>query len=515
MKKKLFSVLLIVSLLTCLLVPVHADAYDLLMGDVDSTGTLTAGDARTILRAAVSLETLSSAKNTLADVDFDGMVSASDARMVLRASVGLEKIGAFQHTHTMQDISTTGSCTEMTIVAEQCSQCKTKNVISVTPAPGHDWNEYIRLGGMHSRDCKVCGALESGKCELIETVNRPATCTQDGLIEYACVCGLTEQTVTKGAHDYGAWTKTANGTFASTCTNCSDKKTATQTDILNWFNDNVNRLKTEDNPDRAVTVLRYTDTKNSSSDFSTSIKLILGLESTLREALDFEKRVYNAPGENRAVTDNNLPALTKPYVSDLTADDIKSLDINTNQTVNVLDLFPTTYSIVKTVDGEEVTTTYDLSDYKNTPAVTDAIKISIAIHDETATATGQLNGIKNVYTYQSNGRTVAGTDADPLVLSRFYGIALPDLCTQFPETESSDGMNMYIDCPGASSAGTADWYFDSETLEPIACAYKINIIMQQNVEIDSALINGSFNMETDIHYTYVFLFKDYYPCMAE
>ncbi len=512
MKKSILSALLIFSLLAALICPAQAADYDLLMGDIDGSATITAGDARTILRASVALESLNNAKSILADVNFDGTISATDARLVLRTSVGLEKIDNFRHKHTMQDISTQGSCTEMTIDAEQCTVCKTKNVISVVPAPGHAWNPYIRLGETHSRDCKVCGASESGKCELVLTVNRPATCTEDGLVEYACVCGLKEQTVTKGEHSYSAWTKAANGSYTSTCSGCADTKTATQADILAWFNGHVNRLKNEENTDRRVTLLRYTDTTNKTSDFSLSIQLVLGLEALLKETLDSEKRAYTVPNENRTITKNIFPAMTQDYVSCLTVDDIKSMDIRMNQTVNVLHAFPQSFDITRTVNGAETTTTYDISDYKNTAPVTDAIKISIQINDEQATATGQLNGTTNVYSYASGGKAVSESQ---LVMERFYGLGLPSLCSQFPQKDSMDGSNMYIDCPSASSAGTTDWYFDSKTLEPIACVYTVNFNMLQAIALDSTLLNGDFKLTTDILYTYVFLFNDYYPCMAE
>lgn len=61
------------------------------LGDTDADGIVTASDARTILRAAVGLETLSLTNIPYADADYDGTVSASDARHALRSSVGLEK----------------------------------------------------------------------------------------------------------------------------------------------------------------------------------------------------------------------------------------------------------------------------------------------------------------------------------------------------------------------------------------------------------------------------------------
>lgn len=59
-------------------------------GDVDGDGQLTASDARFALRAAVGLDTLTTAQNATADADGDGQVTSSDARLILRAAVGLE-----------------------------------------------------------------------------------------------------------------------------------------------------------------------------------------------------------------------------------------------------------------------------------------------------------------------------------------------------------------------------------------------------------------------------------------
>lgn len=63
-----------------------------MMGDIDFNEKITAADARLALRAAVGLESLSSAQKLAADVDFDKKISASDARSILRAAVELEKL---------------------------------------------------------------------------------------------------------------------------------------------------------------------------------------------------------------------------------------------------------------------------------------------------------------------------------------------------------------------------------------------------------------------------------------
>lgn len=61
-------------------------------GDTDEDYKITAADARFVLRASVSLETIEkySALFRNADVDYDNKITASDARLILRASVELE-----------------------------------------------------------------------------------------------------------------------------------------------------------------------------------------------------------------------------------------------------------------------------------------------------------------------------------------------------------------------------------------------------------------------------------------
>ncbi len=61
-------------------------------GDINADGKVTAGDARTVLRASVGLSTLAGATFFAGDADRDGRISAADARLILRASVGLENL---------------------------------------------------------------------------------------------------------------------------------------------------------------------------------------------------------------------------------------------------------------------------------------------------------------------------------------------------------------------------------------------------------------------------------------
>lgn len=68
--------------------PVIVD--EIIPGDADRDGVISAGDARLILRAAVELEALNEEQMKRADLNGDGKCTADEARTVLRLSVGLE-----------------------------------------------------------------------------------------------------------------------------------------------------------------------------------------------------------------------------------------------------------------------------------------------------------------------------------------------------------------------------------------------------------------------------------------
>lgn len=58
--------------------------------DISGDGNITTSDARTVLRAAVSLETLTGAYSAAADANGDGHITSADARTILRRAVGLD-----------------------------------------------------------------------------------------------------------------------------------------------------------------------------------------------------------------------------------------------------------------------------------------------------------------------------------------------------------------------------------------------------------------------------------------
>lgn len=65
---------------------------DITLGDLDEDGNITAADARSALRAAVGLDTLTEMQMIAADVNHDTKITSADARTILRTAVGLETI---------------------------------------------------------------------------------------------------------------------------------------------------------------------------------------------------------------------------------------------------------------------------------------------------------------------------------------------------------------------------------------------------------------------------------------
>ena len=67
------------------------DRSGLLYGDTNGDGKITASDARTALRVASLMETITGKNFVCADIDKNGKITASDARHILRIASGLER----------------------------------------------------------------------------------------------------------------------------------------------------------------------------------------------------------------------------------------------------------------------------------------------------------------------------------------------------------------------------------------------------------------------------------------
>lgn len=173
MKKRTLKLLfaLIVSAATLFICMVSSNAA--FLGDVtDGDNLVTANDARTILRAAVGLETLTPEQKDIADTDGDGKITASDARTALRISVSLDPVLHYYQ----KEIVTAPTCTEKGLMKLTCTECEDVQEKEID-ALGHDFSEP----------------------EIVTEV----TCETDGLEKYTCQregCGYIEEKTVPAGH---------------------------------------------------------------------------------------------------------------------------------------------------------------------------------------------------------------------------------------------------------------------------------------------------------------------------
>ena len=104
--KILFAVLAFSVYITSFSIGVSAAS---LLGDVNGDAKISASDARIVLRAAASLEKLSSNQQTAADYDKNGKVNAADARYILRVSAKLDPFAKAETFSDRKFVSDTGT----------------------------------------------------------------------------------------------------------------------------------------------------------------------------------------------------------------------------------------------------------------------------------------------------------------------------------------------------------------------------------------------------------------------
>ncbi len=212
--------------LCLILLPVSAFAGT--TGDVDGDGVIAAADARSALRAAVGLESLSADAEKAADVDFDGEVTAADARLILRASVGLEVL--HEHNYSEEKITIKATCTED---GEKKLSCSCGEFITEKiPAKGHKTvtdkavaATCTKEGKTEGKHCSVCGTVTVAQKPVAKKAHKTvtdkavaATCTKEGKTEgkHCSVCGtvtVAQKPVAKKAHKI-----VTDKAVAATCT---------------------------------------------------------------------------------------------------------------------------------------------------------------------------------------------------------------------------------------------------------------------------------------------------------
>lgn len=152
------------------------EAVSVFMGDVNRDGSVSADDARFILRYSVGLEAEKSGTELLyLNIDGDNTISASDARAALRISVGLDKAVA----HKLQNVKISEStCIYERKTEAACEDCN--KVVSLSlPLLPHVPYDYPCNGITHCTVCKTSLTVEAAhrfsdyrcsSCEALDTI---------------------------------------------------------------------------------------------------------------------------------------------------------------------------------------------------------------------------------------------------------------------------------------------------------------------------------------------------------
>ena len=170
-------------------------AESALLGDVNGNGAVTTDDARTLLRAAISLAPLKTKMLPYADLNADGNVTVSDARLALRIALSLDSAPARHQYKTKTEKAAT--CTETGAVSFRCVYCGEAGSMTA-PALGHKFGKAAVAPstciqkGTRTRACKTCG--------FEETVSLPLAdhgYTLQGDVVSCGVCGFKAQGFTQ------------------------------------------------------------------------------------------------------------------------------------------------------------------------------------------------------------------------------------------------------------------------------------------------------------------------------
>ena len=229
-----------------------------LLGDIDGSGKVEANDARSILRAVVSLEAIEAGRIAYADLDRDGELTAGDARLALRASVGLEKPARHAFVSKVQKKA---SCTAAGELSCSCEYCGETGTVTI-PAAGHRYKKIERIpptctkAGKERSRCSVCGFEKNvtlaAPGHRWETTEQPPTCTEDGSeISVCTACGKKEIVpIPAVGHEYSEVTEN----HPPVCRLCGDVQTGWVADgeKYRYFEENGKPVKNRIVEDRFV-----------------------------------------------------------------------------------------------------------------------------------------------------------------------------------------------------------------------------------------------------------------------
>lgn len=116
---------------------------------------------------------------------------------------------------------------------------------SITVACDHSYGSWANADASnHQKVCSKCGDIQTASHTWNSgTITKQPSCKETGTKTFACTaCNATKtETINKTTnHSYGAWTKVNDATHKSTCSVCSDVKTASH----NWNSGTITKQPT-------------------------------------------------------------------------------------------------------------------------------------------------------------------------------------------------------------------------------------------------------------------------------
>lgn len=167
------------------------------MCDADGNGSVTAADARLILRYSVGLENIEGASLLYCDMNFDGRIAAPDARMALRMSVELEE----KRSYSFEVIESKAvSCSEDGYIKGKCAVTGQISEIILTKRPHTFSQEAYCEGNGYCSECNVHFNVEVRHSFFYRYDESIKECYHCGYKEHFvhehsfnggnCVCGL-------------------------------------------------------------------------------------------------------------------------------------------------------------------------------------------------------------------------------------------------------------------------------------------------------------------------------------
>ena len=392
------------------------------------------------------------------DVDGNDKIEAADARLALRIAVGLPN----------------------------------DNVQNYHPEAADVVKAFGKVEAADARMILRCAVnLEDLTNAHVEKVipGKPATCTEAGISDgVECTsCGKTlkEQKVISSQHVFTDVTKDPAAKIV--CSRCGKEFPS--------FNEMVNILKTENHYYTGFSETESGGTLISSKFSPATLEKLLKEEmekGMFEEGVEYGDRISSP----RLITDYSFEVAGKPHVSALTADDVKDLKVEEQVGLDFMEKLP---DVLELKYGG-ATVKEDITALKATD-IGPVKKVSVTLKQE------KLSKLKN-----------SGAES---ALQRIMDMDLRELAEYSNMSQTEDveigNITMSMNCSEIVSDCTVTYYFDSETLKPIAAVYDVDMTMAENTEIKltdklfgASLASGKMAFNVDNNNTRYYFFDNYY-----